>query len=101
MPADPAPLRALAGKHYDDPCIHCGIPHDDVPAGACNGNATKAIPIAYRKVETRWDGYDLHRVRYSDGSIREHWSHVSMHAPYRHWGRFDELTQPPRWDAAL
>lgn len=22
-------------RHFGDPCIHCGIPHDDVPIGPC------------------------------------------------------------------
>ena len=98
----PADLRAIAAiPHYGDPCVHCGIAHNDVPKGPCQGDATKAIPISYRKLETRWDGYDLHRVRYSDGSVREHWNHSSEHAPYYHWGHSDALTQPPRYEAAL
>ena len=24
--------------HFGDPCIRCGIPHDDVPVGPCAGN---------------------------------------------------------------
>jgi hypothetical protein len=23
--------------HFGDPCIRCGIPHDDVPVGPCRG----------------------------------------------------------------
>jgi hypothetical protein len=22
-------------RHFGDPCVHCGIPHDDVPIGPC------------------------------------------------------------------
>lgn len=24
-------------RHFGDPCVHCGIPHDDVPVGPCRG----------------------------------------------------------------
>jgi hypothetical protein len=27
--------------HFGDPCIYCGIPHDDVPPGPCRGDRTK------------------------------------------------------------
>lgn len=27
--------------HYGDPCVHCGIPHDDVPVGPCAGGSTE------------------------------------------------------------
>jgi len=23
--------------HEGDPCVHCGIPHDEVPVGSCPG----------------------------------------------------------------
>lgn len=24
-------------RHFGDPCIHCGTPHDEVPVGPCHG----------------------------------------------------------------
>ena len=86
--------------HFGDPCIHCGTPHDDVKPGPCEG-AGKPKPISYAKVASRWDGYDLYRVRYSDRSIADHWSHPSEHAPYFHFGASDDLVQPPRYDQRL
>jgi len=29
-------------RHFGDPCVHCGIPHDDVPVGPCQGVSTKS-----------------------------------------------------------
>lgn len=26
-----------APRHCGDPCFHCGIPHDEVPVGPCQG----------------------------------------------------------------
>lgn len=34
-------------SHYGDPCIYCGIAHDDVPPGSCTGTAL----LAARKQE--------------------------------------------------
>ena len=28
----------MTKAHYGDPCIHCGVAHDDVPPGPCMGN---------------------------------------------------------------
>jgi hypothetical protein len=39
--------------HFGDPCIHCGIPHDEVPVGHCVGDPSKAIPIAFKYKEIR------------------------------------------------
>lgn len=32
-----SPHAATGGAHFGDPCIYCGIGHDDVPAGPCSG----------------------------------------------------------------
>lgn len=40
---DAAALRAPAvtkdNAHFGDPCIYCGVPHDEVPVGPCKGRA--------------------------------------------------------------
>ena len=59
--------------HYGDPCIHCGIPHDDVPVGPCTGDSRKAIPLACRFIGTRWDGVRHFYVRFSDGRVEDVW----------------------------
>lgn len=87
--------------HFGDPCVHCSIGHDDVPAGPCQGDPTKAVPIAFRSMETRHDGVTRYLIKLSSGQVIEHHSHAGEHAPYTHWGRFDELRQPPRYDPQL
>lgn len=32
-------FTALTTTYLKDPCVHCGVPHDDVPIGRCNGSA--------------------------------------------------------------
>lgn len=86
--------------HYGDPCIHCGTPHDVVSVGPCTGEG-KAVPVAYRLLENRYDGVQHYRIQFSDGHIEERHAHVSYHLPYYHFGHSDELRQPPRYDAAL
>lgn len=87
--------------HFGDPCRHCGIPHDDIPVGPCQGDPKKAVPLAYASLGVRWDGYEHFRVRFSDGRVEERWSHISASAPYFHFGYSDELKQPPRFDEKL
>jgi hypothetical protein len=88
-------------RHFGDPCIHCGVPLDEVEIGACKGDPAKAKPIGYRRIATRPDGVDRFRVRFSDGRIEERHSHWSERAPYYHFGHSDVLTQPPRYDSRL
>lgn len=40
--------------HFGDPCIHCGIAHDNVPVGPCTGDRTKAIVIRYCITRQGW-----------------------------------------------
>jgi hypothetical protein len=87
--------------HFGDPCRHCGIPLDDVPVGACEGDSKKAIPLAYASLGVRWDRVEHCRVRFSDGRIEDRWNHISEHAPYYHFGYSDELKHPPRFDDKL
>lgn len=87
--------------HFGDPCIHCGIAHEDFVPGPCNGDFTKAKPIGYVSAGVRWDGVERYLVRYSDTSIREIYSHVSNHLPYYHFGHSDELITPPRYDERI
>lgn len=87
--------------HFGDPCIHCGIPHDEIPIGACTGDASKARPIAYRSLGVRHDGYEHFRIRWSASEVTERFCHISERAPYWHFGHSGELIQPPRYDANL
>ena len=51
--------------HYGDPCIHCQIPHDEVPIGPCVGTGKpKIIGAAFIK-QLRRNRYWI--LRYSDG----------------------------------
>lgn len=41
--------------HFGDPCIHCGVPHDDVEVGACSGDRNKGAPIVYCILRQGWE----------------------------------------------
>jgi hypothetical protein len=62
--------------HFGDPCIHCHIPHDDVPIGECQGDFHKSKRIAVAFLETRWDNVVHFRCRWSDGRIEDEWANV-------------------------
>ncbi len=87
--------------HFGDPCRHCDTPHDAVEAGPCKGDPSKAIPIAFRSVEVRWDNIEQFLVRFSDGRIEQRYSHISENAPYWHFGYSNILTHPPRYDEKI
>ena len=87
--------------HFGDPCIHCGVAHNDFEPGACKGDPAKAKPIRYCLLGVRWDGIEHYRIGFSDGRIEERHAHVSFHAPYYHFGYSDDLIQPPRYDEKL
>ena len=88
-------------NHFGDPCIHCGIAHDDVPRGDCQGNASKAVPIAYKSLGVRPDKVERFLVRMSTGEVVERYAHVREHAPYYHFGHAGELGHPPRYDPSI
>jgi hypothetical protein len=69
-------------RHFGDPCIHCGISHDDVQSGPCIGDASKAVPIAYCSLGVRWDGVEHFIIGYSDGRVEDRWEHVSFGLPF-------------------
>ena len=73
--------------HFGDPCIHCGIPHDEIPAGQCSGDPSKAIPVSYRSMGVRWDNTEEFLMRMSDGTQERRYFHI------------DELTElcPHHW----
>lgn len=87
--------------HYGDPCVHCGVPHDNVSPGLCPGDPSKAMPIAYASCGVRWDGVERFIILWSSGVITERHAHVSERAPYFHFGCSKELIQPPRYDKGL
>lgn len=70
--------------HFGDPCIHCGIPHDDVPIGPCQGDRAKARVLAYCVSRQAWEnpgsGAETILCAMSTGEIRTEWRH-----PYEHW----------------
>lgn len=39
---------APTARHFGDPCVYCGIAHDDVPSGACRG---ERIEISRRQAD--------------------------------------------------
>lgn len=88
-------------SHFGDPCIHCGVGHDDFEPGPCDGDFSKKRPIGYVSMGVRWDGVQRFLVRYSDRSIEEIYSHVSNRLPYYHFGHSDELISPPRYDEKI
>jgi hypothetical protein len=91
----------MKSTHFGDPCIHCGTPFEKIEVGPCNGDPAKAKPLAYVGLGVRWDGYESFRIRWSDGRITEQTNHISAHAPYYHFGKSNELIQPPRYDKRL
>jgi hypothetical protein len=88
-------------KHFRSPCIHCGQAMEDVAPGSCPGDASKAIPIAYKTLGVRWDGYEHFLVRLSINEVVERWCHTSTQAPYRHFNMLGDIQTPPRYDAGL
>lgn len=87
--------------HFGDPCIHCATPHDEVQPGACPGDPSKAKVIGYASLGVRPDGVERYRYRLSTNEVCEVHSHVSNHAPYYHFGRSEDLINPPPHDARL
>lgn len=80
----------MSATHFGDPCIHCGIPHDDVPIGPCQGDREKARILAYcvwrQAYENPGSGCDTILCKMTDGSIREeHWR------PEYWWWDFDNF----------
>ena len=75
-------MSAPTLKHYGDPCVHCGIAHDDVPPGPCQGDKSKAVPMAWRGLGVRWDNVEHFLIQYSDGHFEDRWEHTSFHLPY-------------------
>jgi hypothetical protein len=87
--------------HFGDPCVHCGIPHDEVPVGPCQGDPAKAVPMAYQSMGVRPDGIERFLIRFSDDRVDQRDFPVSQQAPYWHFGYSDRRRQPPRLDDRL
>lgn len=73
-------------KHFGDPCIHCGLPFDDVDVGPCAGDEARVKITAYRVIRHAWQnpgsGCDTVRVFMSDGTSHMESLHPSSHWPY-------------------
>ena len=81
--------------HYGDPCIHCGIPHDDVLPGPCRGDLMKVRPIRYRAIsERRADSRRHLLVQFSDGSFEDYFLHPDEPDPW-------SMQTSPRYDEYL
>lgn len=87
--------------HFGDPCVHCAIPHDDIPSGPCVGDPAKAVVLGYASLGVRPDGVERYRYRLSTNEVCEVYRHISEHAPYYHFGRSAGLINPPPYDARL
>jgi hypothetical protein len=74
---------------------------EDFAPGDCLGDAKKAIPIAYRSLGTRWDGYEHFLIRLSTNEVVERWFHYSAQAAYRGFSMLGDIQQPPRYDERL
>ena len=88
-------MSAVAMAHFGDPCIHCGILHDEVAPGPCMGDRQKAICIAYQSLGVRWDRVEHFLLLMSDGSFQDRWHHISENAPYYHFRQDHEFGSPP------
>lgn len=80
----------MTATHYGDPCIHCGIGHDLVPVGPCQGDPCKAVVIAYVSLGVRHDQIEHFVLRMSDGLIKELYAHISYHFTWEHLATRDE-----------
>jgi hypothetical protein len=75
--------------HFGDPCLHCGIPHDEVEPGPCRGDHQKAIVLAYcidRQGYENWaSGCETVLCLMSSGEVRTEGHHPAMwwwNSPY-------------------
>jgi len=84
-------------RHFRDPCVHCGTPHDEVAPGPCPGDPAKAVPMRWRSLGVRWDNVEHFLIQMSDGSFTERHSHISNALPWN-WlkdARHDETLRRP------
>src|SRR3546814_8793265 len=68
--------------HFGDPCIFCGVGHDDIEPGPCPANDGKIHVAHYASLGVRQDGVEHYRYRTTDGKVHEVYSHVSNRLPY-------------------
>ena len=87
--------------HFGDPCIHCGVNHDEVLPGDCKGDTKKSIPGLFRSLGVRWDNVEHFLVLFSDGHTEDRWNHISEHAASYHFGYSSELVHPPPYSQTL
>ena len=80
--------------HFGDPCIHCGIPHDEVLPGPCMGDLRKVRAIRFRDFGQRRDLRRHLLVQFSDGSFEDYWLHPDEPDPWI-------FSLPPRLDENL
>lgn len=87
--------------HFGDPCMFCGVGHDDLAPGPCPKNDGKVRVAHYAVVDRRWDGVERYRYRTTDGKVHEVSAHISFKLPYWHFGYCDDFVNPPKWDEGL
>lgn len=83
--------------HYGDPCVHCAIPHDEVPVGPCQGDPAKAVPMAYRSLGVRWDNVEHFLIQMSNGEFTDRYEHISFSLPWTYLknARSDQTLRRP------
>lgn len=89
--------------HYGDPCVHCAIPHDDVPPGPCEGDPSKAVPMAWRSLGVRYDNVEHFLIQMSNGEFTHRWSHINNALPWNYLknARFDSTLSPVKRSTCL
>jgi hypothetical protein len=83
--------------HYGDPCVHCGLPHDEIQPGPCQGDPAKAVPMVWRSLSVRWDHVEHFLIQMSDGSFTDRWEHIDMSLPWTYLkdARNDQMLRRP------
>lgn len=70
----PGEKTISALRHYGDPCVHCGVAHDDVPPGPCQGDRSKTVVMAYcierQSHQNPGSGCDTILCLMSDGNLQ-------------------------------
>ena len=85
-----------APTHFGDPCVHCGIPHDEVPVGPCSGlrNASRNVPGSQNGKELPNQGNSFPLGDSSCSGI----SSDAAQADENKFGPSDQLTKTPSAD---
>lgn len=61
-------------NHFRDPCIHCGVAHDDVPPGPCGGEVVKFRNLLAEKMKWVWCDTPLPGQPYPEYACGKCWT---------------------------